>query len=185
MKLSILVPTCGRPTLQRALASLAAQPLDPTDEVLVIGGDAGVIASFAAGGYELRHIPSALGHDWGNMERTLGISVARGTHLAFMDDDDWWLPGARAAIADAMQRTPTHPVLFRMQYLDGRLLWDKKLVACGNVSTIQILIPNDPLRLGRWTKRREGDYDFLASMKWPASDVVWREDVIAQVGKNR
>ena len=126
--LTILVPTIGRPSLARTLRSLANQPLDPDDEVLVIGEGAPVRA------------------------------------LA-------------AAIAD----TPTRPSLFRMRYPDGRTLWADPVLRCGNVGTAMMLLPNDPTKLGRWTTRYEGDFDFLASMTWAVADIAWRPIVIAEV----
>jgi glycosyltransferase involved in cell wall biosynthesis len=183
MKLSIIVPTVGRSTLARTLQSLSNQPLHADDEVIVCGGPACRMTTTQAFG--ARFIATRPGNDWGCKERTLAIANATGTHLAFIDDDDWWLPGARAAIADAMQQTPTQPVLFRMQYLTGTTLWLDAQVRCGNVSTQMMLLPNDPARLGKWTRRREGDYDFLASMTWPQTDIVWRTEVIAQIGKDR
>lgn len=185
MKLSIIVPTSGRPSLQATLASLVAQPLQTTgpdaDEVLVVGLAHASVLDYADLG--VRYLSTGLGHDWGCYERTHGIAQATGTHLAFLDDDDTWRPEARAAIADAMQTTPDKPVLFRMRYPDGRVLWTDQRLRVGNVSTQMILIPNDRQKLGRWTRRREGDFDFLWSMKWPASEVVWRREVIAQLGR--
>lgn len=187
MKLSVIIPTCGRPSLQQTLASLASQPMHTTgpdaDEVVIVGQ--AHRSAFECAALAVQYFPCRIGHHWGCEERTLGIAKATGTHLAFIDDDDWWLPGARAAIADAMATTPTQPVLFKMRYGNGSTLWDHPRVQCGSVSTQMILIPNDPARLGRWTTRREGDYDFLASMKWPSSDIVWRTEVIAYIGASR
>lgn len=181
MKLSIIVPTCGRKTLARTLQSLAEQPLEPTDEVLVCGGPLCQMAPTQR--YGATYVPTPAGKDWGCTERTLGIARAGGTHLAFIDDDDWWLPGARAAIKDAMRRTPDVPVLFRMRYArHGSVLWATPDLRCGNVSTQMMLMPNDAGKLGRWTKRREGDYDFLTSMRWDPAQIVWRDEVIAGIG---
>ena len=191
MSLSIIVPTIGRPTLQATLASLVGQPLarspvpgvDEGDEVLVIGGPASAVELFAEDG--VRHVPCPMGGHWGCEERTLGITQARQSHLAFLDDDDVWTPNARAAIGRAIAMAPDRPILFRMRYASGRVLWKVPELRIQNVSTQMIVVPNDPTRLGRWTVRREGDYDFLASMGWPASDIVWRDEVIAEIGQDR
>jgi glycosyltransferase involved in cell wall biosynthesis len=182
MSLSIIVPTVGRPSLQATLASLVAQPLDPGDEVLVVGTAHASVMDFEDRG--VRYVPCRMGHNWGCTERALGIAQARGTHLGFLDDDDTWGPGARAAIADAMMQTPTQPVLFRMRYPDGRVLWKTPLMICGNVGTGMILIPNDRTRLGQWSSRYEGDFDFLRTMKWPPNEIVWRTEVITRLGHN-
>jgi len=180
MKLSIILPTVGRNTLGRTIESLVRQPLDPDDEVLVIGGPASTVEPMLPS--SMTYLPSLPGRNWGCLERTIGLRYATGTHLAFIDDDDTWTPIARSAIRTAMIETPSVPVLFRMRYLDGRELWTKPVLKVGNVSTQMILIPNDPSRLGRWTRRREGDYDFLASMRWSPTDIVWRSEVIAEIG---
>lgn len=182
MSLSIIVPTVGRPSLAATLASLVSQ-LDRSaggDEVLVIGGPAGAVEPFV--GDVIRHIPCPPGRHWGCEERTLGISQARQSHLAFLDDDDVWVPGARAAIARAIAETPDRPILFRMCFPSGLILWADPVLRCGNVGTPMIVIPNDPIRLGRWTVRYCGDYEFLASMRWAASDIVWCDEVIAEIG---
>jgi glycosyltransferase involved in cell wall biosynthesis len=184
MKLSIIVPTCGRPSLAKTLASLVAQPLQTVgpnaDEVLVIGQAHASVHDYA--GFGVRYLPRTLGYHYGCEERTTGIAAATGTHLGFLDDDDTWNPGARAAIADAMNRTPLNPVLFRMEYPNGRVLWKDQKLICGNVSTQMILVPNDRTRLGKWSWRREGDYDFLRTMKWPTEQIMWRQDIIARIG---
>jgi glycosyltransferase involved in cell wall biosynthesis len=191
MSLSIIVPTIGRPSLFNTLASIVAQPLDRSpvpdvdegDEVLVIGGSPAGIIGFESFG--VRHVPCPMGGHWGCEERMLGIAQARQSHLAFLDDDDVWLPHARAAIGRAIATDPDQPILFQMRYGSGRVLWATPSVQMGNVSTQMIVVPNDPTRLGRWTTRREGDYDFLASLGWPASDIVWRDEVIAEIGQER
>lgn len=183
MSLSIIVPTIGRASLAASLTSLVSQPLLAGDEVLVIGGEAEAVVPFAKFG--VRHLPCPMGRHWGCEERTLGISQARQSHLAFLDDDDVWVPGARAAIDRAVAMFPERPILFQMRYASGRVIWSDPVLRVTNVSTQMIVIPNDPRRLGRWSIRREGDFHFLASMKWPASDIVWRDEVIAEIGAER
>jgi glycosyltransferase involved in cell wall biosynthesis len=174
--ISFIVPTIGRASLADTLASIET---DPGDEILVVGD----CFRHPPTDPRPRYIPCMAGEDWGCKERTLGIGLARGDYLAFIDDDDVYRTGARAAMREAMRETPDRPVLFRMTYPDGRILWHYPLLRCGNVSTQMVLIPNDPARLGRWTARREGDFDFLASMQWPPDEIAWRYEVIACLGR--
>jgi hypothetical protein len=187
MRLSIIVPSCGRPSLLNTLNSLVVPPLlfdvPDSDEVIVVGCANSSVLDYAVLG--VRYFPCAMGHDWGCAERTTGMQMATGTHLAFIDDDDAWTPNARVAIDRAISAYPDRPILFQMRYPSGRVLWADPELRSGNVSTQMIVIPNDPNRLGKWTPRREGDFDFLASMKWPASDIVWIDEVIAQMGTER
>lgn len=171
--ISFIIPTIGRDSLYAAVYSTCAAE---GDEIIVVG--------CADVPYDRRvnHISCVRGNDWGATERTLGIQTARGTHLAFMDDDDIYLPGARQAMAAAIWETPDKPVLFRIRYPNGRVLWADPALRCGNVSTQMMLIPNVPEMLGVWSKRREGDFDFLASMRF--GEIVFREEIIAAMGHN-
>lgn len=184
MRLSIIVPTVDRPSLTRTLQSIADQPLQTGDEVLVVGGTGEAVLPFADLGF--KHLACQPGRNWGCDERTLGIAAASGSHLAFLDDDDWWTEGARQTIAAAVSDETDRPFLFRMQYAaSGSTLWFTPEVKVGNVSTQMIVVPNRPERLGRWTTRREGDHDFIASWTWQKDQIVWREEVIAMIGRHR
>jgi len=172
--ISFIVPTTGRASLAETLDSI--QPRDG-DEVLVIGRPCHRWLHTG-----VRYIDCDPFHDFGATERSIGIAAARGSHLAFMDDDDVYAPGARALMADAIARTPDRPVLFRMRYPSGFVLWQEPVLRMGNVSTQMMLLPNEPAKLGRWQSgRRECDYDFLASMTWPAESIVWRTEKIADL----
>lgn len=172
--ISFIVPTVGRESLTATLNSIE---LRDEDEIIVVGavhdGDFGEQVHF---------IHCGLGHDWGAKERTLGIQRARGSHLAFIDDDDTYLPGARDAMERALRAAAGRPTLFRMRYPNGKILWHDPVLRCGNVSTQMVLVPNNPLRLGTWSGRREGDFDFLSSMHWSEDEIVFDPEIIALLG---
>lgn len=171
--ISFIVPTIGRPSLVQTLRSIQTMP---DDEILVVG------KIFPTGDRRPRYFPVPNGGDSGVKERNIAIENAKGRYLAFIDDDDVYAPGARFAMRQAALETPGRPVLFRMRYPNGITLWHNKEVCCGNVGTPMILIPNMPTKLGTWSGGGISDYAFLASMKWPHSDIVWREEVIALLG---
>lgn len=160
MSLSILVASSGRTTLARTLLSISPQ-LEPGDELLVdVNDDA----------------------PWGHAARNRLMARARGTHLLFMDDDDAYLDGALKLARAAAELTPDRVHIFQMRYPDGDVLWRTHDVEVGNVSTIMLMVPNQPDDLGVWSDRYEGDFDFLAETLELRGDApVWHEDVIAAV----
>lgn len=177
VRFSIIVATTGRPTLVRALQSLADQPLADGDEVLVVGAGADAARRF---GY--RHVPCASGGDWGGTERRKGIALATGTHLAFLDDDDVYLPGAFARMRAAVIAAPSRPVMFRMINVDGSTLWRERRVAYGNHGTPQFVTPNVAGKVGLWGTDYAGDTAFVVDTlrRYEPDALVWDETVTYQ-----
>jgi glycosyltransferase involved in cell wall biosynthesis len=158
VKLSVVIPTVGRASLAAAKQSCAG-----ADEVTVVEDQTG---------------------DHGYTARMKGMAQATGTHLAFMDDDDIYLPGAidlfRAHAADV-------PVVFRMDHYDHGILWREPVLEFGNVSTQMILVPNVPDNLGVWAphmpgwKEPGGDYTFLKGCVEKMGGPVWRKEIISKL----
>jgi glycosyltransferase involved in cell wall biosynthesis len=100
---SVVIPTCARAEwLARAVASVRAQAQAPLEIVVVddaaghapvdrrrLGGDVRVLVN--------THAPGASG------ARNAGAAAARGELLAFLDDDDEWLPSYLARAVALMQ----------------------------------------------------------------------------------
>jgi len=180
MTISFIIPTIGRQSLINTLASIETRP---GDEILVVGDgeqpNARVICTcFGAEAVTyLEHGPTNQG---GNAQRNAAMAIAKGDYLAFIDDDDWYRTGHRDAMEKAMIG---RPVLFRMAYSSGHTLWQDATVRQGNFGTPMMFLPNDRAMLGSWSSERyESDFDFFTSMKWPLDQVLWRPDVVAQVG---
>lgn len=174
--ISFIVATTGRETLKATLASIECWP---GDEVLVVGGveemtdvEPHVVRRF---------IPHPPGEDWGHKERNFAMPLARGQYLAHIDDDDVYVPGARAIMAEAIAQHPARPVIFRMEYMNGQRLWRDKIVRIGNVGTPMSLIPNDPANHGEFGSFYGGDMHYLESYAaragYASEDFVWREEV--------
>lgn len=183
-RLSIVLPTVGRPSLERTLASIQVQRLLPGDEVLVVadGEQAMAQEAFHRSGLPgvFLSVPGPNG-DWGHTPRNRALGRAQGDYLLFIDDDDIYVPGALTAVREALGLHPGRPHLFRMvrpKY--GDVLWRVPRIVQGNVSTQMIVVPNLPHRCGVWGTRYEGDLDFIRSTAalWPAEALVWREEVV-------
>lgn len=101
--ISVIIPTADRPMeyLLAALDSVLAQTL-PASEILVMdNGRNPVDPAALPPGVTLVRIEPRVGP---SRARNAGAAIARGTHLAFLDDDDWWEPGflrEAARVADA------------------------------------------------------------------------------------
>lgn len=185
--ITCLIPTPGqgRP-LKRCLHSVAPQLRDG-DEVLVIGDThdgplpevESVVASF---GPRFRYLPYDAGHHcWGHCQLNAGIALARGAYLSFNDDDDVYAPRALESIRRAVSDLPgPRPLLFRFVTHYRLLLGVREAVEPGWVGGHMLVCPNVPGKVGRWTERYEGDFDFIVDTIscWPEGP-LWRPEVIA------
>jgi glycosyltransferase involved in cell wall biosynthesis len=176
--LSIVIPTLGRPSLERALRSCA-----DADEIVVVLDTARgctelpcVLPSNAV------FVSGSFGVTGGHAGRQEGIQHASGTHLAFFDDDDVYVPGA----VDLMRETACDvPVIFRMDDYYHGIIWSQPQLAFGNVSTQMYVVPNWPDVLGTWEPHAPGlpqpggDFTFITETVEMMGGPVWREEVIA------
>lgn len=108
--ISAIIPTYNRASyLERAITSVLHQRR-PCDELLVVDdgstdGTAALVRRMAGASA----VPIRLLHQDNRgaaAARNLGIRAARGTLLAFLDSDDWWLPHKLALQAAAMEAVP-------------------------------------------------------------------------------
>jgi len=111
---SAVIPTRGRPELlRRAVRSALAQTLREMEVVVIIDGydpeTRLVLRELEQQDRRLRVLVLAISVG-GSDARNHGVAAARGEWIAFLDDDDEWLPGKLQAQIDAVTRS-TAPVL--------------------------------------------------------------------------
>ena len=170
---SVIVPTIGRRSLIRTLASIVEQ-LEPGDELLVAWNRDG---------------------DFGNGARQSLLDRARGTHVVFMDDDDQYARGAFATMRRFALDHPDRIGIFRHRYRDGRLLWAEPVVRRANVSTVMYCVPNVSGKLGMWTdgttvsndpeRRDYADLDFIVQTIALQGEPVFRDEVTVLIRSDR
>ena len=163
---SVIVPTRGRSTLRGSLASITEQ-LEPGDEAIV---------------------RCSRDEDFGNAARQSMIERAKGTHLLFMDDDDQFAIGALATMRRFAAENPGRIGIFRMRFLDGRVLWTDPVLRLRNVSSQMLCVPNVPGQLGRWESpeyERIADYEFVSGTVELQGEPIFREEIVAHIRSDR
>jgi glycosyltransferase involved in cell wall biosynthesis len=163
---SVIVPTRGRTSILAALESITEQ-FESGDEVIV---------------------RCSRDEDFGNSARQSMIERAKGTHLLFMDDDDQFARGAIATMRAFAREHPGRIGIFRMRYLDGRVLWTDPVLRLRNVSSQMLCVPNVPGKLGRWESPeypRVADYEFVRGTAELQGEPIFREEIVAHIRSDR
>jgi glycosyltransferase involved in cell wall biosynthesis len=182
---SFIVPTAGRSSIKNCLLSIVPQ-LTSDDEVLVVGdttdGDLPdteyIVGCMPANVRYLTYAGSD--HSWGHDQINLGIAQAAGEWLSFNDDDDVWVPGIAVTLRQVASEYPYTPLLFRYLAYVGYLSWTVKGVFReGYIGGHSLVCPNTPEKLGTWTSRYEGDWDFVQTTASFYNRIIWRDEVIA------
>lgn len=188
--LSIIVPTPDGGNLP-ALADSLRKQLYPGDEVIVVGDTFNLAARNPA----LREWVEAQPqwrweeHDagymgWGHPQINYGMSRAKGDYILFQDDDDVYAPGALVNVHRAVKHLdPPRPLLFRFRAAryGGMPIWQQKgRIEEGWIGGHCIVVPNVPEKMGKWTDRYAGDFDFIEETLrlWQPLEPVWKEQVI-------
>lgn len=125
---SVIVPSAGRASLARTLASISSQ-VRPGDEILVIVNRA---------------------WDWGNSARQEGQERAKAGYVLFCDDDDVFLPGAFDAMRSWAAANPGKIGLFRRKADAWPTQWEVPVLKPGNVQSSNMVVPNVEGKLAAW-----------------------------------
>jgi len=117
-QVSVVIPTFGRPHLvERAIASALDQTLSDLEVIVVVDGpDPGtraVIARRADPRLRCIEHPEQRG---AAAARDTGVAASQGAWIAFLDDDDTWMPTKLAA---QVSHAPDHPTIVSTLSLVG------------------------------------------------------------------
>lgn len=95
-KVSVVIPTHNRPRLlERALASVRAQTMYDLEVIVVDDGDRETGAEEvvrSCGDERIRYVAQPQAHQGAPAARNRGARESRADYIAFLDDDDAWLP---------------------------------------------------------------------------------------------
>jgi glycosyltransferase involved in cell wall biosynthesis len=105
-QISVIIPSHNRSDLlDGAIASVLRSPLiSSPEQIIVVDDDSHDQTEEVARrrGVKYRHVTC---HDTG-VSRNAGLQLAQTPYVAFLDDDDAWLPGNMEAQLDALERHP-------------------------------------------------------------------------------
>lgn len=190
VRFSLIIPTCGRPSLYSVLYDLLTEGMTQDDQVLVVGDGPQPESRRIVGHYSDRLNVSY--HETeptrcaGHAQRNFAMKMALGTHIWSFDDDDRFAEGAIRTVRKHVSEAPDRIHMFRIKAVTKRLPWDvlwrDPVIRLTNVGTPTIVVPNDPEKLGVWGDRYEGDFDFVSSTaKLHTKPPLWHRDVIANI----
>jgi glycosyltransferase involved in cell wall biosynthesis len=188
IKVSVITPTLGRSSLERAGRSIVHQLRDG-DQWIVVGDGPQpaarkIVESFGDSRILYRESPGT--KCWGNCERDLAMSLATGDRLLFLDDDDEFLPTTLAVARRAHVLDPLHPFIFRMTLLEhNSTLWAVPVLRSGNIGTPMICPLNDKAKLPIWQHHsRHGygsDFSWIRACCSLQGTPVFAADVVCHV----
>lgn len=188
--LSIVIPTQGRETLRRCLASMRPEhQRGYRPEVLVVADTHSPLfmnvadVCRAEGVTYLEH--DAGYHDWGYPQLAYGYANASGSHIMNYGDDDVYLPGAFTAIRAAIDKVGPGPVMFRAAMYPSPnrgntipvVLWSEKRLAEKVITGQNLATPNVPGKIGGWSNDWKHALETVAL--WDGC-VHWREEIICR-----
>lgn len=125
-KISIVIPTSRRPDLLRAaLFSVANQVVRPAEVVIVCDSCDPISMDGIRSDFQARRL--VCDRPFGaSAARNMGACAATGEWLAFLDDDDWWLPEYLSALRQATERSRLDVVCTSFLAADHRGIFPEK-----------------------------------------------------------
>ena len=142
---SVVVPAYNAAwCVRRAIDSVLAQESVPLELIVVDDGSTDeTLSVLAEYGDRLRVVSKINGGL--SSARNAGIKAARGQYVAFLDADDWWLPGKLARQVDTMRLNPELVFCSTAANLvaaDGRALGEWKCAPCAGSALEAIFSAN-------------------------------------------
>jgi glycosyltransferase involved in cell wall biosynthesis len=186
VSVSVITPTVARPSLRQTLESIVPQ-LGRGDEIIVISdGKSDIARDICAPYVQCVYLETEPSYVFGNKQRDYGIEKANGTHIAFCDDDDIFLPWALQSIRKAADSHPDAMFIFKVEPNGYKAvhhphLWVERTIRKGNIMSCGVVVPNRP-DLPKWQLSPDeyaADF-YFAQQCAQHCEVIWRDEVIAR-----
>jgi len=186
--LSVVIPTIGRWTLERTLASIAAQSQSAGVEVMVVADTHGGVT------YELKQARTgveALGFHWlehdagqhiyGQPQRTYGAKQATAPYIWFSQDDNVAAKDSLGVIERAIDlQLRRRPLFFQCLTYWRATVWSFPVLQLGNIDADCLVLPQHLAQQIEWGLRYEGDYDAAArAFNLSGGDVAWIDQTVS------
>jgi glycosyltransferase involved in cell wall biosynthesis len=189
--ISIIVPTIGRPTLQRTLHSIIRQTSD-LDQIVVVfdGHDYDLQPAFdilALANCEFAVASIEQLGEWGHPARNYALdNIVTRTRVMTMDDDDIYLPGAFGMIREALDAHPPAVHVFGCRWgpgheAAGTVLPRGRGLLRGEIATPMIVAPTC---LARYGAAYDGDWTYAQALASIFGEEHWHwhpDKVICEV----
>lgn len=209
MKVSVIVPTVGRPSVENAVASISSQTNVETEPIVVL--DNPKEESFVRALLANLHCKILVTDRQGAAAaRNKGLAAATGEYIGYLDDDDTWMPqklDIQLKALNALEGTSrvcavlsefvrsdgrvirTRPPVFSptQQHFSSYLL-DRTRMRHGSVyfSTPTIIGDSDLMKSCQWndTLRKHQDWDMLMRlMSTPGLKTVYVDQHLVSVNQ--
>jgi glycosyltransferase involved in cell wall biosynthesis len=148
MPYSVIIPTMGRDTLDSAINSVLAQKL-PAQEIIVVAGRSPVISERNRSRVRLiesfKQSPSV----WtAAHNRNIGIQAvgSKVKYVAFLDDDDLWIPDKMSVQINFLERNENHVSISSAIYKLRKYFYYRR--------PLKILTDNQDILYAHYGKRR-------------------------------
>lgn len=198
--LSVVIPTQGRSTLERALKSIRDQATPSMVEIVLVADaydlpdEAALEIAGLAELYSARLASHDAGyHAWGHPQLNEGMRRARGLYLTALGDDDLYKEGAMSIVAAALTgRRPARVSMFRVELWPSKsrvvspvpyvIPFDRSM-GVGRITAQNAIMFNDESKLAHYPPHPTGDQAFIVRTVdafGGADEVAWHEEIIAE-----
>jgi glycosyltransferase involved in cell wall biosynthesis len=127
MKLSIITPTIGRTTLARTCKAIDEQGYEDWEHIIIYDGLSSdqqfgqLIAQYANAKRVVTATESRC-NDFGHTPRQIAWDYVAGEYIGYIDDDDYYLPGAFERIAEKLAMAQPDLLIFPADRMGQRFM---------------------------------------------------------------